>query len=321
MKNFTGATLCVLFIGAGVAGCGSTNILGGDTVADQAAPAAPQTQLKQQSVGAIALAPIIGPPSQVAQQLRNDVTQASVNHRITILPDRDPNANFGMRGYIVAAREQGAIKVSYIWDVTDKAGKRINRIQGEEMASAAAGSSSPWAAMTPSVTQAIGGKVAAQLATWLPTQNVSAPVASARSMGSNASAAGARTASTTTNATTSSLQTNLPSFPVVSGAPGDGNQALANALNRELSKQGVRLGQTTHPYRVEGQVALGPVKDGKQTIRIDWRVKDAKGSSVGTVTQKNAIPPGSLDQQWGQTADAAAAAAAQGIIKLLPKAG
>ena len=72
-------------------------------------------------------------------------------------------------------------------------------------------------------------------------------------------------------------------------------------------------------YRVEGQVTLGAVQEGRQTIQIDWRVKDGRGNAVGTVTQKNAIPPGSLDGSWGQTADAAAAAAAQGILKLLPQ--
>jgi hypothetical protein len=78
-------------------------------------------------------------------------------------------------------------------------------------------------------------------------------------------------------------------------------------------------GATGKPYRVEGQVTVGALKDGKQPIQIDWRVKDAKGAAVGTVTQKNTIMPGSLDGAWGQTADAAAAAAATGIIKLLPQ--
>ena len=70
-------------------------------------------------------------------------------------------------------------------------------------------------------------------------------------------------------------------------------------------------------YRVEGKVVVGEGKDGKQPIQIDWNVKDPQGKKLGTVSQKNEIPQGSLDGAWGKTADAAAAAA-QGILKLLP---
>ncbi len=332
MKNSAkAATLCVFVAGVGLAGCeGSGNILGSAQIANpvqtaQQAPVAPQ------SLGAIALAPIIGPPEAIGNQLRASVEQASLAKQITILPDRDPKANYGMRGYIVAARDRGAIKVSYIWDVTDQAGKRINRITGEEMAQAPAGSKDPWAAITPAVSQAVASKVASSLAQWLPSQSSGPAVAAASTPIASASGTGAgsiasASAPATTNATTASLQpvsaaptATVPAAPVVTGAPGDGNQALASALSRELSRQGVSLANAQGQYRVEGTVAMGTVQDGKQSIRIDWRVKDAKGAAVGTVTQKNAIPPGSLDQQWGQTADAAAAAAAQGIIKLLPK--
>ena len=64
---------------------------------------------------------------------------------------------------------------------------------------------------------------------------------------------------------------------------------------------------------------MGTVADGKQPVQIDWNVKDPQGKRLGTVTQKNEIAAGSLDSSWGRTADAAAAAAAQGILKLLPR--
>ena len=72
-------------------------------------------------------------------------------------------------------------------------------------------------------------------------------------------------------------------------------------------------------YTVEGKVAMGAGKDGKQAITIDWNVTDPEGKKLGTVSQKNDVPQGSLDGAWGKTADAAAAAAAQGILKLLPQ--
>jgi hypothetical protein len=109
--------------------------------------------------------------------------------------------------------------------------------------------------------------------------------------------------------------------PAVTGAPGDGSTTLRAALQRELTRSGVTLTEAQSPdtYIVEGKVAAGTGKDGKQPITIDWSVTDPAGKKLGTVSQKNEVPQGSLDGSWGKTADAAAAAAAQGIVKLLPQ--
>jgi hypothetical protein len=69
---------------------------------------------------------------------------------------------------------------------------------------------------------------------------------------------------------------------------------------------------------VEGNVILGAGRDGKQAIQIEWVVRDPHGKKLGTVSQKNDIPEGSLDGAWGRVADQAANAAVQGILKLLP---
>jgi hypothetical protein len=323
--------------GLGLAGCETaSNILGGSQLATETvAPKPPAEPAKPQMAARIALAPIIGAPDSLGLQLRTQVVQAAERHQIGILADRDPAADFGMRGYVVAARDKGGIKVSYIWDVTDPSGKRVNRITGEETVAAAPNAKDPWDSVTPTTTRAIADKLAASLGAWAPTQPKATPVAAAPAnsgySGAAASGAGAGALAANppsanppvasgpvTNTATSALPS--ASAPVVTGAPGDGNTALASALTRELSRQGMPLdGASGKPYRIEGQVTVGALKDGKQPIQIDWRVKDAKGTPVGTVTQKNAIPPGSLDAAWGQTADAAAAAAAQGIIKLLPQ--
>ncbi len=329
--------MCVLLAGFGLAGCETAgNILGGNQVATETVAPPPSAEpAKPQMVAKVALAPIIGAPDGIGQQLRTQVVQAAERNKIGVLADRDPSADYGMRGYLVAARDRGGIKVSYIWDISDATGKRVNRITGEETVAAASQAKGPWDSVTPTLTQSIADKVASSLGAWAPTQSKAAPVAGVpvanAPVGAGAGAlaeapkvASAATASVVSAPAVSNTATaSLPSgggIPVVSGAPGDGNTALASALSRELTRQGMPVdGQTGNPYRVEGQVSVGAVKDGRQAIQIDWRVKDGKGGSVGTVTQKNSIPPGSLDQSWGQTADAAAAAAAQGILKLLPQ--
>ncbi len=332
----TGAIISVLLAGVGLAGCETAgNILGGNQIATETVTPPQATEpAKPQLLAKVALAPIIGAPDAVGTQLRTQVVQAAERSKIGILADRDPSADYGMRGYLVAARDRGGVKVSYIWDISDATGKRVNRITGEEAIPAAQGKG-PWDSVTPTVTQTIADKVAASLGAWAPTQSKSTPVAGVP-VASAPAGAGAGALSEAPNAASGPTPTvasapavsntstaSLPSgggMPVVSGAPGDGNTALASALNRELTRQGMPSdSKTGQPYRVEGQVSVGAVKDGRQAIQIDWRVKDGKGNAVGTVTQKNSIPPGSLDQAWGPTADAAAAAAAQGILKLLPQ--
>jgi hypothetical protein len=331
MVKAAATSLCVLAAGLSLAGCETAGILGGDQVATQTvAPPPPPPPPAPQMIASLSLSPIIGAPDALATQMREQVVAAAERSRIAILPDRDPKADYGMRGYIVAARDKGAIKVSYIWDITDPTGKRVNRVTGEEATAQAAGGKDPWASVTPAVTQVIAEKLVSSLAGWLPTQPKSSAALAGAPIGA-AAGAGAGTlasrpiepaaASTATTASLPPADTLAAAAPVVSGAPGDGNSALADALQRELVRQGVRLTSAPGSYQVEGKVAMGAVKDGKQPIQIDWRVKDAKGASVGTVTQKNTIPPGSLDASWGKTAEAAAAAAAQGIIKLLPQGG
>jgi hypothetical protein len=96
---------------------------------------------------------------------------------------------------------------------------------------------------------------------------------------------------------------------------------LATALKKRLYKDGVKLanGATGNVYTVKGFVKLTSAGSGKENIRIDWQVLDPSGKRLGTVSQQNTIPKGSLNGPWGAIADAAAGAAADGIVKLLPK--
>lgn len=287
----------------------------------------------------VAIAPIIGAPDAIAKQLQTQLTAAAQKNQIALATSPTDKSDFTLRGYIVAAREKAGTKVSYIWDVTDPTGKRADRITGEEVAPGGAGKD-PWSAITPQLSQTIADKTAMALAKWLATQKpASVPVASAAPQAGGAAApagGGVRMAAATpgdaaaarnpsaapAGPTTGSIGAgNLSAFvPTVSGAPGDGSAALTSAIQRELTRSGVSLANATSgAYKVEGKVVVGEGKDGKQPIQIDWHVKDPNGKKLGTVSQKNEIPQGSLDGQWGKTADLAASAAAQGILKLLPQ--
>ncbi len=339
-REHIGRTLTVLVVlaGLGLAGCESaTSLFGSSATATQdpiAAPAAPQPALAK-----VMVAPIIGAPDAVAKQIQQEFTNAIEKQRVSVAVAKDERVDYTLRGYIVAAKDKQGTKVSYIWDVTDPTGKRVNRVTGEEMASAG-GSKDPWAALTPTVAQSIAGKAANSFASWLATRGQSAVASAAahpagvgaqgNGEGAQAPAKQAVAAATPAPAapaasasTTGSISSDGPLaavVPNVNGAPGDGGTSLASALQRELSGKGITVpGKSASAYRVEGTVTMGPAKEGKQPIHIEWLVRDPQGKKLGTVSQRNEIPEGSLDGSWGKTAEQAAGAAAQGILKLLPQ--
>ncbi|WP_244531051.1 hypothetical protein [Hyphomicrobium facile] len=283
----------------------------------------------------IQIAPVIGSPDNVARDLQSQLASSIGHNGVQVATAANATSEYVVRGYIVAAREKTKAKISYIWDITDQAGKRVHRITGEEVIAGAG--KDPWSAVTPPVVQSIADKTSKQIASWLAT-SASIPVAAntkppsagtppttvaSNDAGPAPSPSYPTAPNTPIAPTTGSITTSGPItaiVPMVTGAPGDGSSTLTTAIQRELTKNGLALSNVSNAqaYKVEGKVAMGQSKDGKQPIQIDWNVIDPTGKKLGTVSQKNEVPQGSLDGSWGKTADAAAAAAAQGIIKLLP---
>lgn len=109
-------------------------------------------------------------------------------------------------------------------------------------------------------------------------------------------------------------------FIDVVGAPGDGEQALERALSNRLLDQGFAITSTpaVDAYEIQGTVRMAPAERGKEAIRIDWTIFGPEGTRLGNVTQMRVIRKGSLDRRWGAAADAAAEAATQDILKLIP---
>lgn len=329
-------------LGLSLAGCETASSIFGDGASastDTQAPAA-AAAAKPAAVARVAMAPVVGAPDSVAQQLTTQMAQSAEKNRLQVVTSAD-RPDYTLRGYIVAARDKAGTKVSYIWDVNDATGKRVNRITGEEVVAGTPNARDPWANVSAAVTQSIADKTTSSLGAWAPGQTPAstpaggsppsatpavaqaAPPAATPAATPPAAerAARAPAASNTTTAAVPAASGEVAAVvPQVQGAPGDGNSALSAALQKELSRQGIALvDKPGSSYRVEGKVVMGQSADGKQPIQIDWRVKDPQGKALGTVSQKNEIPPGSLDSTWGKTADAAAAAAAQGILKLLPQ--
>lgn len=279
----------------------------------------------------LALAPVVGVPDKVSSELTQSMVAAGKDRNLTIIPGKAGSDDaYTLRGYLIASPDRRGSKISYIWDVSDAEGTRVTRVTGEETVSRRGGD--PWSGVNSTVIRSIAAASTSKLAAELPggrSRSSSPPVAAAPSPSSSSSssarsAAVAGSAAATSAAATWSAPQTTPKGVVVapvSGAPGDGRRSLTTALKKKLYGKGVKLanGTTTNVYTVQGIVKLTSAGAGKEKIRIDWQVLDPGGKRVGTVSQQNTIPKGSLNGPWGAIADAAAAAAADKIVKLIPK--
>ncbi|MCP4934021.1 MAG: hypothetical protein GY927_07395 [bacterium] len=270
---------------------------------------------------AIKMAAIVGPPSNVASKLTRKITSELKKRNINVIKGK---AGYNMRGYVVSSSEEKGAKLAYIWDLKNKAGRKQTRISGEKTVSTGTGDN-PWKGVNDQVIAAVASDTADQLAVWLVKKNGGVVKTATRSPGGKVRTAN-RPVSKTPATTASTRKANIKRVVMamvvpVTGAPGDGKTSLTRAIKKQLYAKGIRLTskRTDSVYQVRGVVQVGAANRGKQAIRIDWKVYDPRGKRLGTVTQKNEIPKGSLSGSWGPIAAAAAGAAANGISKLLPK--
>jgi len=301
----------------GLAGCGGGSTMGG--LWDSAGSLFGSSPT-------LALAPIVGAPEKVNTELTQAMIAAGEDRNLTIVPGTtSSDGGYTLRGYLVAAPDRRGSKISYIWDVNDAQGARVTRVTGEEAVSRRGGN--PWSGVDSTVIRSIASKSTSQLAAELPGGRSGSSSPSVASTPASPTAAGRTAAATSATAAAPAAATRTAPKPEgvlvqpVSGAPGDGRRSLTTAIKKQLNRKGVKLvsGGATNVYTVRGIVKLSSAGSGKETIQIDWQVLDPRGKRLGTVSQQNTIPKGSLNGPWGAIADAAAGAAADKIVKLIPK--
>ena len=263
------------------------------------------------------LAPIVGAPPNIAKQFAQELAAAGSDNKLTITPD-GTGSPYTLKGYLVATSERKGAKISYILDITDTKGQRVGRVSGEQLIARRSGAD-PWSGVDSAALHSLAVMIAPQIAASMSGGGSPPPAASEPSPRPAPSASAPETAAAPPAARPKGPVTTI--VAPVSGAPGDGTKSLTAAIKKRLYAKGVKLAtvQTGNTYTVKGTVSVTDGSGGKQSIRIDWQVLDPNGKRLGTVSQQNNIPKGSLDGPWGAIADAAAGAAADGIVKLLPK--
>ena len=107
----------------------------------------------------------------------------------------------------------------------------------------------------------------------------------------------------------------------VDGAPGDGRISLTSAMRAALGRRSIRV--LAHleegALLVLGSVHISSRGDG-QLVEVHWSVINEKGQELGSVTQSNVVPVGTLDGSWGDLAHAVADGGADGVVALLREA-
>ena len=121
-----------------------------------------------------------------------------------------------------------------------------------------------------------------------------------------------------------SLENRLPRLYLtgVSGAPGDGDSALALNMARDMPAEDTQLVDrpADADFVVTGLVKTKPDGNRQWLVELDWSVFDSNHRKIGQVTQLHDLSPSDITPYWGDVAAAAAAEAASGVHEVVEKA-
>ncbi len=105
----------------------------------------------------------------------------------------------------------------------------------------------------------------------------------------------------------------------VTGAPGDGDNALSLNITRDLP--GLDTVIVNKPadadFTVDGVVTTQPDTNNQLLVQLNWSVYDSNHRKIGQVTQLHDLNPTDIIPYWGDVAAAAATEAATGVNEVI----
>lgn len=113
----------------------------------------------------VRFAPVVGAPGAASTPLATRLNARASQRGIGLVGADDGSATHVMKGYFSAISEDGETTVIYVWDVTDRAGTRVHRIQGQSKSPS--GTADGWNAVKPATMEAIADQTVDRLADWL----------------------------------------------------------------------------------------------------------------------------------------------------------
>ena len=230
-------------------------------------------------------------PDAANQELATEVATALQATEVPALVRRKP-LNTDWR--LVTRAERDGVSVRPVFSVQDPQGKEEGHADGEPIALA------DWAAASPALLRQVAAEAAPRIGAVLTSIRVTHDKANPNSLYNRS----ARVL-----------------LPEVTGAPGDGNEALTRQMRARLAVLGpvVLTTPTGADFVVQGQVAVVRQPKGQERVEIQWIVKTAAGDERGRVVQLNEIPAGTLDHYWGDVAVVVAAEASSGVNDIIQR--
>ena len=249
--------------------------------------------------------PVEGAPPPFDERLARLVTEALI--RIDIPATNDSAAQEGalyvVKGKATAAGVENGTRATIDWTIEDVEGNALSILSVTDIAPYMS-AQDPWAAFDLSSLKRLASKTADEIEA------------------SQDSLESAAVTVPSSNAATTESFGRIAIGPIT-GAPGDGNEALALALAQVLRQYRVTVEANPSPgvYVTKATVSIMDNDADTQTVRIAWDLEGPNGRRYGVVEQENQVPHGSLRVQWGDVAVYAAAAAGDGIVALMQQLG
>lgn len=133
-------------------------------------PAAEERQIAavQSGPARIALAEVSGVGVDAAQPLAVRFGAQAKAHGLAFTSATDTTATHVMKGYFTVGEDDGRTVVNYVWDISNRAGKRLHRIQGSEPGG---GSGAGWEGVKPAAMQAIADRSIEETARFIGAEN------------------------------------------------------------------------------------------------------------------------------------------------------
>lgn len=113
----------------------------------------------------VQFAPAIGVAAEAVPALAARLRSRASQRGISVVQATDNTTTHVMKGYFSAFTDNGETTVIYVWDVLDRSGNRLHRIQGQQKQPGATGEG--WSTVTPPTMEAIADRTIDELAAWL----------------------------------------------------------------------------------------------------------------------------------------------------------
>ncbi len=111
-----------------------------------------------------ALQPLTNGPAELLFDLEDTLKQRAPTRQIKIVAADDPSADYQLKGYLSAVGDTTSTLLLYVWDITDRSGRRVHRISGQ--LTAGGSGTDPWAGVSGATISTTASETIDALGNW-----------------------------------------------------------------------------------------------------------------------------------------------------------